>query len=119
MREHPRRRAYPKRTPLCDHHAVEGIHARSPPATPWGFLPPRMRVLYITTAAAPAPGWPRRLPTIPPAKSSWKKRSARPARGSARLRDQVFEAVLVSHEPHELDALDLLDGLLRGGPKSR
>ncbi len=37
------------------------------------------------------------------------------AAGLARLRDQVFDAVLVSHEPPELDALELVDGLRAGG----
>ena len=33
----------------------------------------------------------------------------------ARLRDEVFDAVLVSHEPDELDALDLIEGYRTGG----
>ena len=32
----------------------------------------------------------------------------------ARLRDEVFDAVLVSHEGEQLDALDLLDGIRAG-----
>src|SRR6185295_1539574 len=31
------------------------------------------------------------------------------------LRDEVFDAVLVSHEPTALDALDLVEGLRAGG----
>jgi hypothetical protein len=32
-----------------------------------------------------------------------------------RLRDEVFDAILVSHEPGELDALDLVEGYRTGG----
>jgi DNA-binding NarL/FixJ family response regulator len=32
-----------------------------------------------------------------------------------RLRDEVFDAILVSHEPGELDALDLIEGCRTGG----
>ncbi len=37
------------------------------------------------------------------------------AAGLARLRDEVFDAVLVSHEPPELDALDLIEGYRASG----
>jgi DNA-binding response OmpR family regulator len=37
------------------------------------------------------------------------------AAGLARLRDDVFDAVLVSHLPGELDALDLVEGYRAGG----
>jgi hypothetical protein len=33
----------------------------------------------------------------------------------SQLRDEVFDAVLVSHEPGQLDALDLIEGLRAGG----
>jgi hypothetical protein len=35
--------------------------------------------------------------------------------GLSHLRDEVFDAVLVSHEPGALDALDLVEGLRAGG----
>jgi hypothetical protein len=35
--------------------------------------------------------------------------------GLSHLRDEVFDAVLVSHEPGVLDALDLVEGLRAGG----
>ncbi len=35
--------------------------------------------------------------------------------GLERLRDEVFDAILVSHEPGELDALDLVEGYRAGG----
>jgi CheY-like chemotaxis protein len=37
------------------------------------------------------------------------------AAGLARLRDEVFDAVLVTHEPGELDALALIEGYRAGG----
>jgi DNA-binding response OmpR family regulator len=37
------------------------------------------------------------------------------AAGLARLRDEVFDAVLVTHEPGELDALGLIEGYRAGG----
>ena len=35
--------------------------------------------------------------------------------GIERLREEVFDAILVSHEPGELDALDLIEGYRTGG----
>jgi DNA-binding NarL/FixJ family response regulator len=37
------------------------------------------------------------------------------AAGLSRLRDEVYDAVLVSHEPAELDALDLIEGYRASG----
>ena len=37
------------------------------------------------------------------------------AEGLARLRDEVYDAVLVSHEPGELDGLDLVEGYRASG----
>jgi DNA-binding response OmpR family regulator len=37
------------------------------------------------------------------------------AAGMARLREEVFDIVLVSHDPGELDALDLIEGYRAGG----
>ncbi len=87
---------------------------RSLPATPWGFLPPRMRVLYITTRRRTG-AWLAEAFADDSACEVVLEEAFGAAEGLARLRDQVFEAVLVSHEPHELDALDLLDGLRAGG----
>ena len=38
--------------------------------------------------------------------------------GTARLRDELFDIVLISHEPHELDALQLAQALRAGGMES-
>jgi len=37
------------------------------------------------------------------------------AAGLAKLRDEVFDAVLIGHEPDELDALELIEGYRAGG----
>jgi DNA-binding NarL/FixJ family response regulator len=84
------------------------------PATPWGLLPPRMRVLFVTT---------------PHRGGAWLAESFAgdsacqvvldEARGAAaalaHLRSRAYDAVLVSHEPGELDALEFLDALRAGG----
>ncbi len=87
---------------------------RNLPATPWGFLPPRMRVLYITTPRRTG-SWLAEAFTSDSACEVTLEEAQGAAAGLARLRERVFDAVLVSHEPPELDALDLLDGLRAGG----
>jgi DNA-binding NarL/FixJ family response regulator len=84
------------------------------PATPWGLLPPRMRVLHITTPRRTG-AWLAEAFASDSACAVTLEEAVGAAAGLARLRDQVFDAVLVSHEPEELDALDLLDGLRGGG----
>jgi AmiR/NasT family two-component response regulator len=37
------------------------------------------------------------------------------AQGASRLRDESFDAVLISHEPETLDSLELIEGLRGGG----
>lgn len=87
---------------------------RNLPATPWGLLPPRMRVLYIRTSRRTG-AWLAEAFAGDSACEVTLEEAAGATAGLTRLRDQVFDAVLVSHEPHELDALELLDGLRAGG----
>ncbi len=87
---------------------------RSLPATPWGFLPPRMRVLYITTPRRTG-AWLAEAFASDSACAVSLEEAFGAAEGVARLREVVFDAVLVSHDPDELDALALLDGLRAGG----
>jgi DNA-binding NarL/FixJ family response regulator len=88
--------------------------ARNLPATPWGILPPRMSVLYIT-----APGrtgaWLAESFAGDSACHVVLEEARGAAAGLARLRDQVFDAVLIGHEPTQLDAFELLDALRAGG----
>jgi DNA-binding NarL/FixJ family response regulator len=87
---------------------------RNLPATPWGFLPPRMRVLYITTTRRTG-AWLAEAFASDSACNVMLEEACGATEGLARLRDQVFDAVLISHEPADLDALELLDGLRAGG----
>jgi DNA-binding NarL/FixJ family response regulator len=88
--------------------------ARTLPATPWGLLPPRMRVLYITTPRR-AGAWLAEAFSSDSACQVHMEEAFGAAAGLESLRDQAFDAVLISHEPTELDALELLDGLRAGG----
>ena len=87
---------------------------RNLPATPWGILPPRMRVLYITTPRRTG-AWLAEAFASDSACQVTMDEAQGAAAGLARLRDQAFDAVLVSHEPAQLDALELLDALRAGG----
>jgi DNA-binding NarL/FixJ family response regulator len=87
---------------------------QSLPATPWGKLPPQMRVLYVTTQQRTG-AWLAQAFSSDSACDVTLEEAHGAADGVARLREQVFDAVLVSHEPGELDALSLVDGLRAGG----
>jgi DNA-binding response OmpR family regulator len=84
------------------------------PATPWGILPPRMSVLYVTTPRRTG-GWLAEAFASDSACRVTLEEARGAAAGLSRLRDQAFDAVLVSHEPAELDALVFLDALRAGG----
>lgn len=90
------------------HHAT-----RRPPAVPWGTLPKRMRVLYITTPQRTG-GWLAEAFASDSASEVVLEEAVGLTAGMNRLRDEAFDAVLVSHEPGELDALEVVEGL-RGG----
>ena len=83
-------------------------------ATPWGLLPLRMRVLYITTPCRTG-GWLAEAFASDSACQVRLEEACGAAEGLTRLRDQTFDAVLVAHQPPALDALALVDGLRAGG----
>ncbi len=87
---------------------------RTLPATPWGLLPPRMRVLYVS-APRRTGAWLADAFAGDSACQVILEEVCGATAGLARLRDEVFDALLVSHEPGELDALELVDGLRAGG----
>ena len=87
---------------------------RDLPATPWGILPPRMAVLYVTTARRTG-AWLAEAFASDSACQVTLEEARGAAAGLERLRERVFDAVLISHEPSELDALELLDALRGGG----
>jgi len=86
--------------------------SRAPSATP--SLPARLKILYVTT--------PRRtgldLTTAFAADSATRvsiTEAQGPAAGLEQLGQQVFDAVFVVHEPPDIDALELVEGLRAGG----
>ena len=84
------------------------------PPTAWRDLPPRIKALYITTRGRMG-GWLAEAFAADSAVEVLLEEAVGNAAGLGRLRDEVFDAVLVSHEPDELDALDLVEGYRTGG----
>ncbi|MGA2063093.1 MAG: hypothetical protein ABSG67_21685 [Thermoguttaceae bacterium] len=80
----------------------------------WRQLPPRMRILYITTRQKTG-AWLIEALSADSTVHVELEQALGTAAGLARLRDEVFDAVLVSHLPGELDALDLIEGYRAGG----
>lgn len=80
----------------------------------WGHLPPRMKVLYVTTLNRTG-GWLAEAFANDSACDIRLEEAIGVTAGLTKLRDQVFDAVLVSHEPGVLDALDFVEGLRAGG----
>lgn len=83
------------------------------PSTPWGYLPPRMRMLYVTTPRRGG-AWLAESLAADSACQIELEEASGAAEGLERLREQVFDAVLICHSPGELDALELLDALRAG-----
>ncbi len=79
-----------------------------------GMLPPRMRVLYVTTYQRTG-GWLAEALAADSASDIVLEEAIGFSAGLARLRDDLFDAVLVSHEPGELDALALAEALRTAG----
>jgi len=94
--------------------SVVNENSRRVPARPLGSLPPRMRVLHITTAHRTG-SWLAEALACDSASEVQLDEAVGTTAGLAQLRDHVYDAVLVSHEPNELDALDLVEGLRAGG----
>lgn len=80
----------------------------------YGSLPSRMKVLYVTTPERTG-GWLTEAFAADSAAQIVLEEVVGESFGLARLRDEVFDAVLVSHEPEELDGLDFIEGLRAGG----
>jgi DNA-binding response OmpR family regulator len=89
--------------------------SRSPAAKiPWGTIPPTLRILYITSRQRTG-SWLAEAFAADSASEIILEQAIGTAAGLARLRDEVFDAILVSHVPGELDALDLIEGYRVGG----
>ncbi len=83
------------------------------PATPWGHLPPRMRILFITGEQRTG-GWLAEAFASDSASDVELDETVGVAEGLAMLRNELFDAVLVSHEAEGLDALEVLDAIRAG-----
>ena len=92
----------------------EITHGTTTTSSVWQRLPPRMRVFYIATRQRTG-GWLAEAFAADSASQVVLQEAVGTAAGLARLRDDLFDAVLVSHEPGELDALDLIEGYRAGG----
>ena len=77
-------------------------------------MPGRLKVLYIATPNRTG-AWLAEAFAADSAAEILLEEAAGQAAGMERLRDEVFDAILVSHEPGELDALDLIEGYRTGG----
>jgi DNA-binding NarL/FixJ family response regulator len=73
-----------------------------------------MRVLYIATRQRTG-GWLAEAFAADSASQVVLEEAVGMAAGLARLRDDAFDAVLVSHDADELNALDLIEGYRAGG----
>ena len=76
-------------------------------------LPTRLRVLFIATNRRTGE-WLARAFASDTACDVELEEVVGSVAGLARLRDELFDAVLVSHEPGELDALELIEGYRTG-----
>ncbi len=77
-------------------------------------MPGRLKVLYIA-ARSRTGAWLAEAFAADSAAEIVLEEAAGQAAGVERLRDEVFDAILVSHEPGQLDALDLIEGYRAGG----
>lgn len=79
-----------------------------------GALPATIRVLYIASRQRTG-SWLAEAFAADSASDILLDEAVGSAAGIARLRDEAFDAVLVSHVPGELDALELVEGYRGGG----
>jgi DNA-binding response OmpR family regulator len=80
----------------------------------WQRLPPCMRVLYVASRQRTG-GWLAEAFAADSASQVVLEQAVGTTAGLARLRDDAFDAVLVSHDADELNALDLIEGYRAGG----
>ena len=101
-------------TPMPSTKTATGPSAKRPAIKIWGQMPTRMKVLYVTTLHRTG-GWLAEAFAADCAAEVWLKEAVGVTAGLAHLRNEVFDAVLASHEPGVLDALDFIEGLRAGG----
>jgi len=83
-----------------------------PPA--WRGIPPRLRVLYITGRHRTG-SWLAEAFASDSVSEITLHEAVGTVAGMAQLRDEAYDAVLISHEPGEMDALDLIEGYRASG----
>lgn len=84
------------------------------PSTARHGLPLIMRVLYVTNSHRTG-GWLAEAFAADSATDVQIKEVMGAVAGLAQLRDETYDAVLVAHDPNELNALALIDGYRAGG----
>lgn len=82
--------------------------------TTFGHLPLRMRILLVTSPDRTG-DWLAQAFAQDSAVTVVLEEAVGIAAGLQRLRDELFDAVLVAHEPPQLDALEFMDALRGGG----
>src|SRR3954466_2650716 len=80
----------------------------------WGQMPARIKVLYVTTLHRTG-GWLAEAFRSDSVAEILLVETVGVTAGLSHLRDEVFDAVLVNHEPGVLDALELVEGMRGGG----
>lgn len=83
-------------------------------AVVWRGLPATMRVVFITNRQRTG-GWLAEALAAENARRVILEEVVGATAGLSRLRDEAADAVLVSHEPGELDAVELVSGFRAGG----
>jgi len=97
-------------------NVVSRHHDQSPAGqsvTPWGHLSPQVKLLFITTGDHPA-DWLTSAFSVDSGSDVHVEQAHTLAEGLADLRHQVFDAVLIEHDPQEHDALSVLDAIRTG-----
>lgn len=84
------------------------------PAVPLGTLPSHLRLLFITGSHRTG-AWLTEAFAHDSAVHTSIEEALGMANGLARLRDEAFDAILATHEPGQLDGLDLAEALRGGG----
>src|SRR5437763_670400 len=93
---------------------LKELSTRGGPQAPWGSMPARMSVLYIS-ASEHTGAWLAEAFAADSASTVLLEEAVGVKAALERLRDLVYDAILVSHAPGELDAVELLEGLRAGG----
>ena len=88
------------------------------PNTPWGMLPPRMDVLFVTGRQRTG-AWLAEAFAADSASEVVLEVAVGLASGLARLREEIYDAVLISHEGEHLDALSLIEAMRGSGSEEQ